>query len=59
MKNVSAVTFWWQNNEDTLVYQEDDVLSEIEPPIPVNQRGLYKLSEAAFKGVNEMTVSRR
>ena len=59
MENVSAATFWWQNNEDTLVYQEDDLLSGIESPIPVNQRGLYKLSEADFKGENEMIASRR
>ena len=40
---------WWPNNEDILVYQEDDMLCEIEPPIPVNQREHYKLSEADFK----------
>ena len=44
---------WWPN-KDILVYLEDDVLSEIEPPVPVNQRGHYKLSEADFKRANEM-----
>ena len=43
---MSAVTFWWPNNEDILVYQEDDVLSDMKPPTLVNQRSHYKLSEA-------------
>ena len=38
MESASAVPFRWPNNEDILAYQEDDVLCEIEPPIPVNQR---------------------
>ena len=49
MESMSAVTFWWPNIEDILVYQENDVLCEIKPPIPVNQRGHYKLLEADFK----------
>ena len=40
MESVSAVVlFQWPDNEDVLVYQEDDVLCKIEPPIPLNQRG--------------------
>ena len=56
--SVSAVTFRWPHNEDTLVYQED-VLCEIEPTMPLNQRGHYKPSEADFKQANEIIASRR
>ena len=58
MESVSAVTFRWPHNEDTLVYHED-VLCEIEPTMPVNQRGHYKPSEADFKQANEIIASRR
>ena len=54
MESVSAVTFRWPNNEDILVYQEDDVLCEIEPPIPVNQKlTLNYLVKFAPKGSNK------
>ena len=33
MESMSPVLFWWRSNEDILVYQEDDVLCENEPPI--------------------------
>ena len=49
MESVPAVTFRWPNNEDILVYWKNDVLCETEPPLTVNQRGHYKLSEADFK----------
>ena len=55
---MSAVTFYWPNNEDILVSQEHDVLCEIKPPIPVNQRGHYRLSEADLLA-NEMITSRK
>ena len=48
MESVSAVTFWWPNYKGILVYQ-DDVLREIEFPIPGNPKGHYKLSEADLK----------
>ena len=59
MESMSIVTFWCPNNQDILVYQEDDVLCEIEPPIPVNQRGHYKLSSEADLLTNKMITSRK
>ena len=59
MESMSIVTFWCPNNQDILVYQEDDVLCEIEPPIPVNQRVHYKLSSEADLLTNEMITSRK
>ena len=55
---MSEVTFWQPSNEDIPAYLEDGVLCEIEPPIPVNQRGRHKLSEADLLA-NEMITSRK
>ena len=55
---MSVVTFWWPSNEDIPAYVEDGVLCETEPPIPVNQRGRHKLSEADLLA-NEMITSRK
>ena len=41
-----------------MFYHEDDVLCEIEPPIPVNQTRHYKLSQADLKQTNEIIASR-
>ena len=41
-----------------MLYHEDDVLCETEPPIPVNQAWHYKLSKADLKQTNEIIASR-
>ena len=56
---MSAITFQQPNNEDILLYDEDDVLCEIEPPIPVNQTWHSKLSKADLKQTNEIIASRK
>ena len=58
MESMSVVTFWWPSNEDIPAYLEDGVPCEIEPPIPINQRGCHKLSEADLLA-NEMITSRK
>ena len=40
--------FWWSNNEDILAYLEDGVLCKIEPAIPINYTGHYKLSKLIY-----------
>ena len=58
MESMSVVTFWWPSNEDIPAYLEDGVPCEIEPPIPINQRGRHKLSEADLLA-NKMITSRK
>ena len=58
MESMSVVTFWWPSNEDIPAYLEDGVLCQTEPPIPINQRGRHKLSEADLLA-NEMITSRK
>ena len=58
MESMSVVTFWWPSNEDIPAYLEDGVPCEIEPPIPINQRGRHKLSEADLVA-NKMITSRK
>ena len=58
MESMSVVTFWWPSNEDIPAYLEDGVLGETGPPIPINQRGRKKPSEADLLA-NEMITSRK
>ena len=55
MKNSSKNSlnyFRWPSPEDILSYELDEILCRIDPPVPMNSWGDYRLSEKDFKEAN-------
>ena len=46
--------FKWPTKDDVLRYDDDDIICEIDAPIPVNQRNNFVLSATDFENVNAM-----
>ena len=46
--------FKWPAKDDVLWYDDDDIICEIDAPIPVNQRNNFVLSATDFENVNAM-----
>ena len=44
--------FKWPTKDDALRYDDDDIICEINAPIPVNQRNNFILSATDFENVN-------
>ena len=44
--------FKWPTKDDVLRYDDDDIICEIDAPIPVNQRNNFVLSATDFESVN-------
>lgn len=40
-------TFKWPEKPDTIWYKNEDIIEKINPPLPINQRGSYKVAEMA------------
>ena len=59
MQQVSAHlnSFKWPESDDVLLYQEDDVLCIVNPPLPYNRRGHYCLSEEDFNKANLLVTN--
>ena len=56
MKYGSGVknSFKWPNLDDILSYEENDILCELNPPVPLNRRGDYKFSDEDFEKAQEL-----
>ena len=46
----------WPTKDDVLRYDDDDIICEINAPIPVNQRNNFVLSATDFENVNAMIM---
>ena len=46
--------FKWPTKDDVLRYDDDDIICEIDAPIPVNQRNNFVLSATDFENANAM-----
>ena len=44
--------FKWPTKDDVLRYDGDDIICEIDAPIPVNQRNNFVLPATDFENVN-------
>ena len=44
--------FKWPTKDDVLRYDDDDIICEIDAPIPVNQRNNFVFSATDFENVN-------
>ena len=44
--------FKWPTKDDVLRYDDDDIICEIDAPIPVNQRNNFVLSATDLENVN-------
>ena len=61
MQRVSAClnSFRWPESDDVLLYQEDDILCDVNPPLPYNRRGHYWLSEEDFNKANLLVTKHK